>query len=254
MGSLQNIESAEAAGDRTRRGVSLAVNGLGTLAAALFGTCFPTTIYIGHPGWKALGARAGYSVLNGVFITLLCLTGTLAVDRLGRADGGGHGHRAVDRPRDHGAGVPGDAARHAPAVVVGLLPGVAAWGALLKAGLRAAGLGVPGARRSAGRCSAASSLGPVVDGVSRSSRASSYQLDVAAAAVCVIERRFRRAAAGALPARCSRRWADPLLPLDAATRCSRSRRPGHGARLPRWRPASRGAWVTFPVDDASGGH
>ena len=29
-------------------------------------------------GWKALGARAGYSVLNGVFATLICLTGTLS--------------------------------------------------------------------------------------------------------------------------------------------------------------------------------
>ena len=38
---------------------------------------------------------------------------------------------------------------HAPAVVIGLLPGVAAWGALLaKNGLRAAGMGVPADRRS----------------------------------------------------------------------------------------------------------
>jgi AGZA family xanthine/uracil permease-like MFS transporter len=59
LGSLQNIESAEAAGDSydTRR--SLTINGLGSVAAALFGSAFPTTIYIGHPGWKALGARAG---------------------------------------------------------------------------------------------------------------------------------------------------------------------------------------------------
>src|SRR3954447_18345741 len=78
VGSLQNIESAEAAGDRYPTGPSLAVNGLGSVAAALFGSCFPTTIYIGHPGWKALGARTGYSVLNAVFFTLICLSGTLA--------------------------------------------------------------------------------------------------------------------------------------------------------------------------------
>jgi AGZA family xanthine/uracil permease-like MFS transporter len=36
-------------------------------------------------------------------------------------------------------------AAHAPAVVIGLLPGIAAWGAgLAKAGLRAAGVGAPG--------------------------------------------------------------------------------------------------------------
>ncbi len=75
IGSLQNLESAEAAGDRYSTRSSLAVNGLGTLAAAFFGSPFPTTIYIGHPGWKALGARVGYSVLNAVAITLLCLCG-----------------------------------------------------------------------------------------------------------------------------------------------------------------------------------
>ena len=52
LGSLQNIESAEAAGDRFHTGMSLAANGIGTITAALFGSCFPTTIYIGHPGWK----------------------------------------------------------------------------------------------------------------------------------------------------------------------------------------------------------
>lgn len=75
LGSLQNIESAEAAGDRYPTAPALAMNGIGTLAAALFGSCFPTTIYIGHPGWKALGARAGYSILNGIFFTVCFLCG-----------------------------------------------------------------------------------------------------------------------------------------------------------------------------------
>ena len=75
LGSLQNIESAEAAGDKYPTAPSLAVNGLGTIAAGLFGSCFPTTIYIGHPAWKSMGAKAGYSVLNGAFFTLLFLFG-----------------------------------------------------------------------------------------------------------------------------------------------------------------------------------
>ena len=70
IGSLQNIESAEAAGDRFSTGACMAMNGVSTIGAGLFGSCFPTTIYIGHPGWKALGARCGYSILNGVFFTL----------------------------------------------------------------------------------------------------------------------------------------------------------------------------------------
>ncbi|HEX4955833.1 MAG TPA: NCS2 family permease [Thermoanaerobaculia bacterium] len=145
VGSLQNLESAEAAGDSYPTRPSLAANGLGTLAGALFGSCFPTTIYIGHPGWKAMGARAGYSVANAVFFTLVGLTGTLA-------------YIAWAVPIDAGMAIvlwiglvitaqafSATPREHAPAVVVGLLPGVAAWGALMaKNGLRAGGMGMPG--------------------------------------------------------------------------------------------------------------
>ena len=145
IGSLQNIESAEAAGDSFATRPALAVNGIGTLAAALFGSCFPTTIYIGHPGWKAMGARAGYSVLNAAFFTVVCFSGTLA-------------WIAWAVPIDAGMAIvlwigmvitaqafQATPREHAPAVVMGLLPGVAAWGALLaKNGLRAAGMGIPG--------------------------------------------------------------------------------------------------------------
>jgi AGZA family xanthine/uracil permease-like MFS transporter len=75
IGSLQNLESAEAAGDSYATRSSLLVNGLCSVVAAFCGSAFPTTIYIGHPGWKAMGARASYSVLNGAIIALLCLIG-----------------------------------------------------------------------------------------------------------------------------------------------------------------------------------
>jgi AGZA family xanthine/uracil permease-like MFS transporter len=127
IGSLQNIESAEAAGDLYPTGPSLAVNGLGSVAAACFGSCFPTTIYIGHPGWKALGARAGYSTLNGLFFCGVCLFGLL-------------GFIAHAVPVDAGMAIvlwigiviaaqafQATPREHAPAVVVGLLPGLAAW-------------------------------------------------------------------------------------------------------------------------------
>jgi AGZA family xanthine/uracil permease-like MFS transporter len=144
LGSLQNIESAEAAGDSYDTRHSLTINGIGSVAAALFGSAFPTTIYIGHPGWKALGARAGYSILNGLFVTIICITGTLA-------------WIAWAIPIDAGMAIvlwigitivaqsfTATPREHAPAVVVGLLPGIGAWGALMaKNGLRAAGLGGP---------------------------------------------------------------------------------------------------------------
>ncbi|HEY7058045.1 MAG TPA: hypothetical protein VH458_16025, partial [Vicinamibacterales bacterium] len=145
LGSLQNIESAEAAGDAYDTRFSLTVNGVGSVAAAVFGSAFPTTIYIGHPGWKALGARAGYSVMNGAFVTAICVTGTLA-------------WIAWAIPIDAGMAIvlwigmmivaqafQATPREHAPAVVVGLLPGIGAWGALMaKSGLHAAGLGAPG--------------------------------------------------------------------------------------------------------------
>jgi AGZA family xanthine/uracil permease-like MFS transporter len=142
LGSLQNIESAEAAGDSYDTRTSLTINGIGSIVAALFGSAFPTTIYIGHPGWKAIGARAGYSMLNGLFVTIICITGTLA-------------WIAWAIPIDAGMAIvlwigitiiaqafQATPPAHAPAVVVGLLPGIGAWGALMaKNGLRAAGIG-----------------------------------------------------------------------------------------------------------------
>ncbi len=128
IGSLQNIESAEAGGDKFGTRSSLAANGIGTICAALFGSCFPTTIYIGHPGWKALGARAGYSTLNGLVVTALCLTGAVSlVNSLVPMESGiaivlwigivitAQAFSAVPR-------------EHAPAVAVGLFPAIAAWG------------------------------------------------------------------------------------------------------------------------------
>lgn len=79
IGSLQNLESAAAGGDHYKTRSSLLTNGLATIAAGLLGSAFPTTIYIGHPGWKAMGARHGYSILNGVLITLLCLFGGVSL-------------------------------------------------------------------------------------------------------------------------------------------------------------------------------
>jgi adenine/guanine/hypoxanthine permease len=144
VGSLQNLESAEAAGDTYPATPSLAANGIGTLVAAIFGSCFPTTIYIGHPGWKALGARVGYSVLNGIIMGLLCLTGTVAIVsyfvpiEAGMAIVLWIGIVIVAQ------GFTATPPHHAPAVVVGLLPGIAGWGALIaKNALRAAGLGTP---------------------------------------------------------------------------------------------------------------
>jgi len=131
LGSLQNLESAEAAGDAYPTARCLVVNGIGSLVAAAFGSCFPTTIYIGHPGWKALGARAGYSILNGVFFTVVALLGlSHVISALVPIEAGmaivlwigivitAQAFSATPR-------------RHAPAVALGLFPAIAGWGVLI---------------------------------------------------------------------------------------------------------------------------
>lgn len=198
VGSLQNIESAEAAGDRYSTRSSLLVNGIGSLAACAFGSCFPTTIYIGHPGWKALGARAGYSVLNGVFMSFICLSGTL-------------GYIAWAVPVDAGLAIvlwigiviaaqafQATPAKHAPAVVVGLLPGIAAWGAFMaKNGLRAAGLGdADGPPLSPSLLAEFAKADVWMDGAFALEQGAVFTATIlAAATVAVIERRFVQAGA-----------------------------------------------------------
>ncbi|MAF13198.1 permease [Candidatus Poribacteria bacterium] len=131
IGSLQNLESAEAAGDRYETQPSLLVNGVGTMVAALFGSVFPTTIYIGHPGWKALGARAGYSLVNGVVVVALVLFGGIAlVEQIVPLEAvigillwigviiTAQAFQEIPKP-------------HAIAVAVGLVPSLASWALLL---------------------------------------------------------------------------------------------------------------------------
>jgi AGZA family xanthine/uracil permease-like MFS transporter len=140
LGSLQTLESAEAAGDRYETTSSLAMNGLGSVLAAFFGSAFPTTLYIGHPGWKAMGARIGYSALNGIVISALCCFGAVTAvlhvvpleATLGILIWIGLVMTAQafqETPR-----------HHALAVAAGLLPALAAWAwVLIETTLRAAG-------------------------------------------------------------------------------------------------------------------
>jgi AGZA family xanthine/uracil permease-like MFS transporter len=127
LASLQCIESAAAAGDSYSTPSSLAANGLCTFAAACFGSPFPTSIYIGHPAWKRMGARAGYSTANAVFLTVLCLTGAMSVVVWAVPPDTGlaiiiwigfiitiQAFETTDR-------------RHWPAVLVGMIPVILAW-------------------------------------------------------------------------------------------------------------------------------
>ena len=200
LGSLQNIESAEAAGDPYPTGPCLAVNGAGSVAASLFGSCFPTTIYIGHPGWKEMGAKGGYSVMNGVFYAVVSLVGlsSLAV-ALVPVEAAGviliwiglvmTSQAFQTTPRSH-----------APAVALGLVPSLAAWGTVLVSQTVAAvGTAMSDgsvAHRAFENLNVFVSSGLQLPGLVALSQGFMLSSVVwAATAVCLVERRLTQAAA-----------------------------------------------------------
>ncbi len=77
--SLDNLESAAAAGEHYNITQAMLVPGLLTTLGAFIGSPYPTIIYIGHPGWKATGARVGYSWATGASMLVLGFTGMLGV-------------------------------------------------------------------------------------------------------------------------------------------------------------------------------
>lgn len=130
LGTLQNVESAEAAGDTYPVAPTMVMNGVSTIVASFFGSCFPTTVYIGHPGWKAMGARSGYSIANGVFwvgVITLGLAPTIARVIPVEAGAAIVVWIAVIITAQAFAATP---RKHAPAVAFGLFPALAAWGVL----------------------------------------------------------------------------------------------------------------------------
>jgi AGZA family xanthine/uracil permease-like MFS transporter len=76
--TMNNVESAEAAGDKYPVAVCQVTDGLGTMLGAVFGSPFPTTAYIGHPAYKRIGAHTGYIIAVGIVIPLAAFFGLLA--------------------------------------------------------------------------------------------------------------------------------------------------------------------------------
>ncbi|NQY35119.1 MAG: xanthine/uracil/vitamin C permease [Alteromonadaceae bacterium] len=76
--TMNNVESAEAAGDKYPIAKCQITDGIGTMVGALFGSPFPTTAYIGHPAYKRMGAHTGYVIGVGVVIPLAAFFGLLA--------------------------------------------------------------------------------------------------------------------------------------------------------------------------------
>lgn len=70
VGGLNNTESARVAGDPYDTRSILLTEAVSTLVAGVCGGVAQTTPYIGHPAYKAMGARAAYVIATGLFVGL----------------------------------------------------------------------------------------------------------------------------------------------------------------------------------------
>ncbi len=68
VGGINVTESARAAGDTYETREILLTEAFATLVAGLFGGVAQSTPYIGHPAYKQMGARAGYTLLTGLVV------------------------------------------------------------------------------------------------------------------------------------------------------------------------------------------
>ena len=146
--AMDNVESASAAGDEYPTTRVLTADGAVSLIGCLMGNPFINAVYIGHPGWKAMGGRIGYSAATGLMVILLSWLGILSVMMalipvvallpillyIGMLIGS---QAFQETPH-----------RHAPAIILALVPQIAAWGktqidnALGAAGTNAAAIGM----------------------------------------------------------------------------------------------------------------
>jgi AGZA family xanthine/uracil permease-like MFS transporter len=138
--ALDNVESAAAAGDDFPTTRVLTADGVVSLIGCMMGNPFINAVYIGHPGWKAMGGRIGYSAATGVMVICLSWFGVIAllmsvipivaISPILLYIGMLIGSQAFqETPK-----------AHAPAIILALVPNIAAWGKnLIDGALGAAG-------------------------------------------------------------------------------------------------------------------
>lgn len=142
--AIDNVESAEVAGDAYPTTRVLTADGVVSLIGCMMGNPFINAVYIGHPGWKAMGGRIGYSAGTGIFVIILCWCGvisgmlalipTVAILPILLYIGMLIGSQAFqETPK-----------AHAPAIILGLVPHLAAWATVqINGSLAAAGTIMP---------------------------------------------------------------------------------------------------------------
>src|SRR5262249_623634 len=145
--AMDNVESAEAAGDAYPTTRVLTADGVVSLIGCLMEKPFINAVYIGHPGWKSMGGRIGYSAATGLMVIILSWFGVIslllaivpvvAISPILLYIGMLIGAQAFQTTPT----------THAPAIVLALTPHLAGWcktlmdGALGAAGTSAAAIG-----------------------------------------------------------------------------------------------------------------
>jgi AGZA family xanthine/uracil permease-like MFS transporter len=79
IGGIDNTESAIAAGDEYRTRDILLTEAVATIVAGTCGGVIQNTPYIGHPAYKAMGARAGYTCATGLVIGVGSAVGLISL-------------------------------------------------------------------------------------------------------------------------------------------------------------------------------
>ena len=190
--ALDNVESAAAAGDSFPTTRVLTADGVISLIGCLLGNPFINAVYIGHPGWKAMGGRIGYSAMTGIVVLVLTWFGIIAVISalipvvailpillyIGMLIGS---QAFQESPH-----------RHAPAIILALLPQIAEWG---KTQIDNA-LGAAGTSAAAVGSAKLAQVGVLYDGLATlGGGATLAGIMLGAVTVFIIDREFDKAAA-----------------------------------------------------------
>jgi AGZA family xanthine/uracil permease-like MFS transporter len=193
--AMDNVESAEAAGDHYPTTRVLSADGVVSLIGCLMGNPFINAVYIGHPGWKAMGGRIGYSAATGIMVIILSWFGIIslmlalvplvAILPILLYIGMLIGAQAFQTTPQS----------HAPAIVLALTPHLAAWCKTLMDGA----LGAAGTSAAAIGFDKLGNVGVLYHGLEvMGGGAILTGLVLAATAIFVIERKFAHASAFAL--------------------------------------------------------
>jgi AGZA family xanthine/uracil permease-like MFS transporter len=126
--AMDNVVSAAAAGDSYPTTRVLTADGVVSLIGCCMGNPFINAVYIGHPGWKSMGGRIGYSAATGIMVIVLSWFGIIslmsavipvvAIAPILLYIGMLIGAQAFQESPH----------RHAPAIVLAIVPSLANWG------------------------------------------------------------------------------------------------------------------------------